>query len=112
MVGHVEFPKVTGNNIPASLSKEIITDKLKNELGFKGIVITDGLEMKAIDEMFTSDKAAVTALKAGVDILLMPIDFELAYNGVIDAVKSGEITEDELNEHLIRILTIKQKYLY
>ena len=112
MIGHVEYPKVTGNNMPASLSKEIITDKLKNELGFKGIVITDALAMKAIDEMFTSDKAAVTALKAGVDLILMPKDFKLAYNGIVNAVKSGEISEDELDEHLIRVLTIKQKYLF
>lgn len=112
MIGHVEYPKVTGNDLPASLSKEIITDKLKNELGFKGIVITDALAMKAVDNMFPSGQAAVTALKAGVDILLMPKEFKLAYDAVLNAVKTGEITEDELNDHLIRVLTIKAKYLY
>ena len=112
MVGHVEFPNVTHDDLPASLSKEIITEKLKNELGFSGIVITDALAMKAVDNMFPSDKAAVIALKAGVDILLMPKDFKLAYNGVVNAVKSGEISEDELDEHLIRVLTIKEKYLF
>lgn len=111
MIGHVEFPKVTGNDYPASLSKEIITDKLKGELGFKGIVLTDALAMEAVNSLYTSDKAAVTALKAGVDILLMPKDFKLAYSGVINAVKSGEITEDELNEHLIRVLNTKIKHL-
>lgn len=92
------------------LSKEIITDKLKNELGFKGIVLTDALAMEAVNSLYPSDEAAVQALKAGVDILLMPKEFKKAYDGVIAAVKSNNISEDELNEHVIKIINTKLKH--
>lgn len=111
MIGHVEYPQVTGNEYPASLSKEIITDKLKDELGFKGVVLTDALAMEAVNSLYPSDVAAITALKAGVDILLMSKEFFRAYDGVINAVKQGQISEDEIDEHLIRVLKLKIKYL-
>ncbi|MDO5328939.1 MAG: glycoside hydrolase family 3 N-terminal domain-containing protein [Coriobacteriia bacterium] len=110
MIGHIEYPRVTGNDYPASLSREIITDKLKGELGFKGIVITDALAMEAVNSLYTSDVACITALNAGVDILLMPKDFELAYQGVIKAVNDGRISQDSINEHVKRIINVKLKH--
>ena len=111
MMGHIEYPKVTGNNYPASLSKEIITDKLRGELGFEGAVLTDALAMKAVTSLFPSNVAAITALKAGVDILLMPKEFYRAYDGVINAVSQGQLSEEEIDEHLVRVLKLKMKYL-
>lgn len=110
MIGHVTYPNVTGNDLPASLSHEIITDKLKGELGFKGIVVTDALAMEAINSLYTSDEACVAALNAGVDVLLMPRDFELAYNGVIAAVNDGRLSVENIDEHVKRIVNVKIKH--
>lgn len=107
MIGHCNFPKVTTEDVPASLSKEIITDKLKGELGFKGIVVTDALAMKAVSDVYKSDEACIKALNAGVDVLLMPEDFPLAYNGVVKAVNDGRISMDNLNDHVYRVLSAK-----
>lgn len=106
MMGHVSAPSLAGDNTPASLSKEVI-DILRNDLGFGGVVITDALNMKAITEYYMADEAAVKAIQAGVDMLLMPEEFETAYNGVLAAVQEGTITEERINESLHRIYRIK-----
>lgn len=107
MVGHVSVPKLTGNDTPSSLSKVVITDILRKELGFQGLVVTDALSMKGVSKYYTSDQAAVKALEAGVDILLMPQNFQTAYNGVLKAVKNGTITEERINQSVYRILKLK-----
>ncbi len=107
MVGHLSAPQVIGDNTPASLSKVIITDVLRNELKYDGVVITDALNMSAISEYYTSDEACVKALKAGADMLLMPEDFEQAYQGVVDAVKNGTISEERIDDSLARVYRIK-----
>ncbi|MGN0465716.1 MAG: glycoside hydrolase family 3 N-terminal domain-containing protein [Lachnospiraceae bacterium] len=107
MVGHVSVPNLTGNDTPSSLSKEVITDILRNELGFQGLVVTDALGMKGVSQYYTSDEAAVKALQAGVDILLMPQNFQTAYNGVLKAVQNGTITEERINQSVYRILKLK-----
>lgn len=107
MIGHISLPNVTGDYTPASLSEKIITDLLRNQMGYDGIVITDALNMGAIVNDYSSANASVKAIKAGVDILLMPSDFYSAYNGVLNAVESGEISEERINESLRRILKIK-----
>lgn len=75
MVGHILLPEVIEDNVPCSLSEEIITDVLRVELGYEGIIITDALNMSAITEYYGSDEAAIMALKAGADMILMPEDF-------------------------------------
>ena len=110
MVGHLSTPEITDDDLPASLSHQMITGKLRNRLGFDGVIITDSFGMGAISDNYTSSYAAVTAIKAGADIVLMPRSFEDAYNAVLEAVESGEISEDELDEHVKRILTLKEKY--
>lgn len=107
MVGHLQLPQVIGNHTPATLSSIIITDILRNELGFQGLVITDSLSMGAITQYYSSDEAAILSLQAGSDILLMPEDFPLAYQGVLNAVSSGTLSEGRIDESVKRILTVK-----
>lgn len=108
MAGHISVPAVTGSEgPPASLSRTMITDILRGELGFSGIVITDALNMSAVTQLYSSGDAAVKALEAGVDMLLMPASFHDAYEGVCSAVESGRITEERLDESVSRILRLK-----
>ena len=110
MVAHIKMPKVTGNDIPASLSKEMITGVLRSEMNFDGLVITDALDMAAIADSWSSEAVAVMAFEAGADILLMPAHPEDAYQGILNAVKSGRITKQRIDESVRRILTAKYKY--
>ncbi len=110
MVGHFSLPQVTGDNLPASLSPAVITGLLREEMGFDGIVITDALNMGAIAQQYSSAEAAILALKAGNDILLMPADFKSAYQGVLDAVARGELTTERIDESVRRILRIKLNF--
>lgn len=107
MVGHVNVPSLDGENNPASMSKTIVTDILRGELGYDGVIITDALNMSAISEYYSSEQAAIMALKAGCDMLLMPEDFLDAYAGVIGAVIDGTISEQRINDSLKRIYRIK-----
>lgn len=107
MVSHASVPALDEDNVPSSLSKKVITDTLRGELGFEGIVITDALDMAAITEYYTPEEAAVMAVEAGADMLLMPNDFEKAYNAVLEAVKDGTISEERIDESLDRIYRVK-----
>lgn len=107
MVGHMSLPQVVGDNTPATMSKEVISDLLRSELGFNGVVITDAMNMGAITEYYGADEAAIRAFKAGADMVLMPEDFKLAYEGVIAAVKDGTISEERINNSLKRVFRIK-----
>lgn len=109
MVGHMALPNVIGDETPCSLSDKIINDILRNELGYDGIVITDALDMSAITESYTSEQAAVMAIQAGADMLLMPEDFQAAYDGVLKAVQDGTISEERINESLKRIYRVKYR---
>lgn len=107
MVGHMAAPSLTGDHTPASMSSEIVTDILREELGFEGVIITDGMEMAAISEYYSSKDAAIMALKAGCDMILLPDDFAAAYEGVLQAVRDGVISEERINDSLRRIYRIK-----
>ena len=104
MISHLSNSELSGSDLPASLNKTIITDILRGELGYDGIVITDSLRMGAVSERFGSAEAAVMAVDAGVDILLMSADFYSARQGIIDAVNDGRISEERIDESLFRIL--------
>ena len=110
MAAHISVPQVTGDDTPASLSSVMLTDVLRGDLGFDGLIVTDALNMGAITEHYTSGEAAVAALKAGADLLLMPEDFAEAYEGVLEAVDSGEISESRLDESVLRILERKDEH--
>lgn len=107
MVGHMAAPSLAGDNIPSTLSEEVVTNILRNEMNYKGVIITDALNMSAISQYYSSEQAAVMALKAGCDMLLMPENFEEAYNGVLKAVQDGTISEERINDSLRRIYRIK-----
>ena len=107
MVGHISLPQIVGDNTPASMSSAIIGDLLRAQLGFNGVVITDAMDMEAITQYYGADEAAVMALKAGADMILMPEDFELALEGVIIAVQDGTISEERIDDSLTRVYRIK-----
>lgn len=94
---------------PASMSEKIIGELLKNELSFKGIVMTDDLRIKSVAQKFTTSEMAVTAIKAGCDILMCPSDFEEAVNAVTQAVKDDKISESRINESVSKILDVKER---
>ena len=108
MVSHLSAPNVVGDNTPASLSTMMINDILRGQLGYQGVVITDAMNMTAITDYYTSEQAAVMALQAGADMILMPEDFKAAYQGVLDAVNNGTLTEERIDESLRRIYRIKK----
>jgi beta-N-acetylhexosaminidase len=107
MVGHISAPYLTVDSVPCSLSSVVVTDILRDELGFDGVIVSDAMNMSAISEYYSSEEAAVQALKAGCDMVLMPENFQEAYNGVLQAVKDGVISEERINDSLRRIYTIK-----
>ena len=109
MVGHISVPEITGNNEPSSLSQYMITDVLRGQMGYEGIVITDAMNMGAISDNYSSADMAVKAVNAGVDIILMPVDFEEAYQAILDAVDSGTISEERIDESVRRILRVKYR---
>ncbi len=109
MASHITLPQVTSDNLPASLSGEIITDKLRNEMGYDGVIITDSMEMGAITRAYGAESAAM-AVKAGCDIVLMPLYLAESFEAVVNAVENGEISEDQINQSVLRILELKDKY--
>ena len=110
MVSHITAVNVTSDRLPTSMSETMITGKLRNELGYDGVIITDAMAMGAVADNYTSADAAVTAVKAGVDIVLMPQNLDEAFNGVMNAVTDGEISVKRLDESVMRILKLKARY--
>ncbi|GGW29085.1 glycoside hydrolase family 3 protein [Streptomyces xantholiticus] len=109
MTAHIQFPALDPSNDPATLSRPILTGILREELGYDGVVVTDALNMEGVREKYGDHRVPVLALLAGVDQLLNPPDLAVAWNGVMDAVRSGEITEARLDESILRILLLKAK---
>lgn len=111
MVGHISVPNVIGDDTPASLSYKMIYDCLKSEMQYKGLVITDAMNMGAIEQLCSSGKAAVKTIQSGTDIVLMPSDFESAYQAVINAVHNSSLSEDRINDAVTKILRTKLRLL-
>lgn len=107
MVGHISLPEVTGDTLPATLSFEIVSCLLRGELGFEGLIITDSMSMGAITEHYDSAEAAVLALRAGVDVILMPQSLSGAVEGILEALESGELSQTRIDESVLRILETK-----
>lgn len=107
MVSHVCFPKAFGDNTPASLSKKVVTGWARERLQYQGILITDAMSMGAISDNYQPSEAAVKAIQAGIDIVLDPKDFDAAYQGVLAAVKSGKISQEQVNQSVTRIVATK-----
>ena len=109
MTAHIGAPKVTGSDVPSTMSPIILQDKLRGELGYQNIIITDAMEMGAITQQYTSAEAAVGSLKAGVDIVLGPRYFTKAFDAVMAAVNNGTISEERINQSVRRILKLKKE---
>ena len=107
MTAHIGTPGVTGSEIPATMSSLILQDKLRGELGYQNIIITDAMEMGAITQQYSCSEAAVGCIQAGVDIVLGPQNFVEAFDAVIEAVENGIITEERINQSVRRILKLK-----
>jgi beta-N-acetylhexosaminidase len=107
MTAHISVPALDPSEDPATLSEPIMTGILREEMGYDGVVITDALDMAGASETYGNDRVPVLALKAGVDMLLMPPEFDVAYTAVLDAVASGELTEERIDTSVRRILTLK-----
>jgi len=107
MTAHIVVPALDDSGRPATLSEPILTEALREGLGYAGVIITDALTMDAL-EQFGQDRVPVEAIKAGADVLLMPPDVDVAYNAVLDAVRSEEIPERRIDESVQRILKLKQ----
>ena len=112
MVGHLAVPSITGNSMPASLSKEVITELLKKELGFNGIVITDALNMGALTEQYTEEEIYINAINAGIDILLMPEFDNQTIEIILKGVEEGTIKVEEINDSVEKILELKYNKLF
>jgi len=109
MVAHITTPNITDDGLPASLSRQMIQGRLRDGLGYQGVVVTDSLAMGAIADNYTSGEAAVRALNAGADLLLMPRDFAAAYQGVWNALRDGTVSQQRLDASVLRILTLKAR---
>ena len=107
MIGHLAVPSITGDNTPASLSKILITDFLKNELNYDGIITTDALNMKALTNYYSQEEIYVKAVEAGVDILLMPSSSRECLKAIKKAVDEGIITEERIDQSVRKILKLK-----
>ncbi|MEV6548164.1 glycoside hydrolase family 3 protein [Streptomyces sp. NPDC051597] len=109
MTAHIQFPALDATNDPATLSHPILTGILREELGYRGVIVTDSLGMQGVRDKYGDDRVPVLALKAGADQLLNPPDLAVAWNGVMAAVTSGEISEARLDESILRVLELKER---
>ncbi len=110
MTAHITAPKVDTTNVPSTLSSVVLQDKLRKELGYQNLIVTDALEMNAISKQYTPEEAAVKSIQAGVDVLLCVPKYGKAFDAVVNAVKNGILSESRINESVRRILLIKQKH--
>lgn len=112
MVGHMSLPAIAGDEAPACLSPTVVTDILRDGLGFEGIAITDSLAMGAVGEYCTAAEAVVLALQAGCDMLLMPADLGEALESVEKALADGRIAQESIEASVRRILRIKVRHFF
>ncbi|MFD6248479.1 glycoside hydrolase family 3 protein [Streptomyces roseolus] len=109
MTAHLVVPALDPSEDPATLSYPILTGVLREQLGYDGVVVTDALDMQGVRTKYGDDRVPVLALKAGVDQLLNPPKLDLAWNAVLGAVRNGELTEERLDESVLRILRLKAR---
>ena len=109
MTAHISVPSLNGGvREPSTLSPTVLTSLLRDEMGFEGIIFTDAMDMSAISRSHTSGEAAVRALEAGADVILMPASVSGAIEGIVEAVREGRITEERLDQSVLRVLDTKE----
>ncbi|MFC9913592.1 glycoside hydrolase family 3 protein [Streptomyces sp. NPDC127197] len=109
MTAHILVPALDDSGDPATLSRPILTGILREQLGYDGVVVTDALDMAGVRTKYGDDRVPVLALKAGVDLLLNAPKLDVAWNAVLGAVQDGELTEERLDESILRVLRLKAK---
>jgi beta-glucosidase-like glycosyl hydrolase/CubicO group peptidase (beta-lactamase class C family) len=110
MTAHIALPELTeGGELPATLSRRVLTDLLRDEMGFDGLVFTDAMDMRAIDRRYPRGEATVRAVEAGADVILMPPSIPDALEAVIDAVQSGRIAEARIDRSVRKLLRLKEE---
>ena len=110
MVSHLSYPSVTGSDTPADLSSSIVTDILRDKLDYQNVIITDSHSMASITDHYSAGDAAVKALAAGCDMILMPSDLQAAFDAVKAAVADGTLSQARIDESVLCILTVKAEY--
>jgi beta-N-acetylhexosaminidase len=109
MTAHIAVPALDDPGLPSTLSSAVLTGLLRGQLGFRGLVVTDALDMQGVAAKWPSGEAAVKALEAGADILLMPPDPEAAIAAVVQAVEQGRLTRARLDQSVARMLAAKAR---
>lgn len=109
MSAHIALPNLTEKaGIPATLSKRFMTDLIREDINFSGLIVTDAMDMHGISSNYSVGEATLMAIKAGVDIILLPPQPEEAIGAVVAAVKKGEVSEERIDQSVARILSAKQ----
>ena len=109
MVGHLAIPALDSTqNLPSTISENVTTKLLRNELGFNGLIVTDALRMQAVSRTHAPGEAAVLAVKAGADVILAPEDVDIAIEAIVDAARRKEISEQRIDQSVRKILSAKQ----
>ena len=108
MTAHIAVPEISGETIPATVSKQVLTDLLRSDLGFDGIVFTDAMDMAAVNRLYPRGEAAVRAVLAGADVLVMPRDVKQAIDAIVGAIGEGRLTEARIDESVGRLLRLKE----
>lgn len=111
MVGHASYPLITGDNTPSSLSKIIVTDILRDELGFEGVSMIDGVNMKALRNYYNEEEIYELGINAGIDMFIMPKGLERTIDIIENLVKDGKVKEETIDEAVVRILKLKKEKL-
>lgn len=109
MTAHMAVPAIEPDPVPATLSRKVLTGLLRDELAFKGLVVTDAMEMQAITGLYSQGEAAVRAIEAGADVLLMPSDPEACIEAILKAVRSGRISRQRINSSAAKVLAAKHR---
>ena len=109
MTAHMAVPAIEPETVPATLSKKVLTGLLRDELAFKGLVVTDAMEMQAITALYSQGEAAVRAIEAGADVLLMPSDPEACIEAILKAVRSGRISRKRIDSSAAKVIAAKHR---
>ena len=108
MTAHIAVPEISGETIPATVSDRVITGLLRDDLGFDGIVFTDAMDMVSVNRLFPRGEAAVRAVLAGADVIVMPRDVKQAIDAIVSAIDDGRLTEGRIDESVGRLLRLKE----
>lgn len=110
MVSHLCLPDIVGENRPADFCPQIVNDLLRVQLGYDGVVITDSFQKGAISYNYDTEVAVVAAIQAGCDMIYMPDDLDAAANAILTAVRNDILSEERINESVLRILMLKYEH--